>query len=137
MCLERGSLSVLDPPLETCFKIFETIAMRNEMCDYPKEIILVPANSHNLRWRYFHFHGIRVFPRRLSGGVRRKPWDNILMQTREWPVPVSLVTHGPGEALLYHLYRDVHGVLQRTEQIHTPVLGSCESVCCPSRPCTQ
>ncbi|MFZ0450685.1 MAG: radical SAM protein, partial [Desulfatiglandaceae bacterium] len=88
--------------------------MKKEMYRYPKEVILEVTNRCNLKCRYCHFHGIEALPGRPLGDMKRKTWENILMQIGEWPGPVTLMTHGAGEPLLYP---DLSDLLQKAKKI--------------------
>jgi len=114
MCLGRGFSCVPNQPLEMYSKIFETVLMKKEMYRYPKEVILEVTNRCNLKCRYCHFHGIEALPGRPLGDMKRKTWENILMQIGEWPGPVTLMTHGAGEPLLYP---DLSDLLQKAKKI--------------------
>lgn len=81
---------------------------------YPNEMILEVTNRCNLRCRYCHFHGTEAFRGRPLGDMTRKTWENILIQIGEWPGPLTLITHGAGEPLLY---LDLPILLQKAKKI--------------------
>jgi hypothetical protein len=92
--------------------------MSKETSNHPKEIALKATHSGN--------------PKGATGDTRRKPWESVAMQPQEWPVLVTLATHGPGEAP----YRVVPCTLLEAKKPRTPGFKASRSTFCLS-PCTQ
>lgn len=68
---------------------------------YPREVILEVTNHCNLRCRHCHFHGQGTLKRRPLGHMSPHLWRRLLDELATWPQPVTLLTHGAGEPLLY------------------------------------
>lgn len=81
---------------------------------FPEEIILEVTNRCNLRCRYCHFHGREAHPTRDQGDMDRKIWEKVLDELKSWSVPVTVMTHGAGEPLLY---RDLRVLLREAKKI--------------------
>jgi MoaA/NifB/PqqE/SkfB family radical SAM enzyme len=87
---------------------------------FPKEIVLEVTNACNLRCRYCHFHAPGVARKRRLGFMDRKVWGKVLDELRTWTAPVTLLTHGAGEPLLY---RDLSDLLRAAKEIPQVNLG--------------
>lgn len=72
-----------------------------EAGDFPQEIILEVTNRCNLRCVMCHFHGRGARRVRPIGDMPRAIWKRVLEDIRRAGLPVSLITHGAGEPLLY------------------------------------
>ncbi|MFO7801883.1 MAG: radical SAM protein [Desulfovermiculus sp.] len=80
---------------------------------FPSEIVLEVTNVCNLRCRFCHFHSEQAKRRRKIEHMDKDLWTKVLQELEEWPRPVSLLTHGAGEPLLYpHLLDLLHQAKQ-------------------------
>lgn len=68
---------------------------------FPKEVILEVTNLCNLRCRHCHFHGDTARRGRPLGHMDPSLWRIVLAEMAHWKTPVTLLTHGAGEPLLY------------------------------------
>jgi organic radical activating enzyme len=68
---------------------------------YPKQVVLEVTNLCNLKCLHCHFHGQGAPSRRTRGHMQSAVWEKVLDELAEWAQPVSLLTHGAGEPLLY------------------------------------
>lgn len=81
---------------------------------FPSEIVLEVTNVCNLRCRFCHFHSEQAKRKRRIEHMDSAVWTKVLQELKEWDRPVSLLTHGAGEPLLYpHLLE----LLQRAKQV--------------------
>ncbi len=96
--------------------------MVNQECkpQYPREIILEVTNFCNLRCRHCHFHGAGVHSKRRLGFMKREIWERVLDEISSWDIPVTLMTHGAGEPLLYP---DLLELLREAKKIPNINLG--------------
>lgn len=69
--------------------------------DWPEEVIVEVTNHCNLRCRHCHFHGQTAPRRRPLGHMDPSVWRRVLDDMARWRKPVTLLTHGAGEPLLY------------------------------------
>jgi pyruvate-formate lyase-activating enzyme len=74
---------------------------QNTAGNFPQEIILEVTNRCNLRCVMCHFHGRGVRRVRPIGDMPKAIWERVLDDIRRASLPVSLITHGAGEPLLY------------------------------------
>jgi len=73
---------------------------------FPKEIILEVTNHCNLRCRHCHFHARKELRRRELGHMDSSIWKKVLEELKGLNRPVTLMTHGAGEPLLYkHIFK--------------------------------
>ncbi len=75
--------------------------------EFPEEVILEVTNLCNLRCRHCHFHGDTAQRRRPLGSMDPSVWRSVLDDMAHWPRPVTLLTHGAGEPLLYPFLGDL------------------------------
>ncbi len=87
---------------------------------YPKEVILEVTNFCNIRCRYCHFHGVGVEKRRALGHMQSSIWRKVVQEIGEWGTPVTLLTHGAGEPLLY---KELEELLIFTKKFKNIYLG--------------
>lgn len=87
---------------------------------FPSEIVLEVTNVCNLRCRYCHFHSAQAKRRRKIEHMDKSLWTKVLKELGGWPHPVSLLTHGAGEPLLYPHLVDL---LQQAKQIPNLKVG--------------
>lgn len=87
---------------------------------YPSEIVLEVTNKCNFRCRHCHFHGSGAKRKRSLGFMKRKTWEKVLDELDFWSVPVTLMTHGAGEPLLY---LELYELLYRAKQIPNVSVG--------------
>jgi len=74
---------------------------RQQSLYYPNEIILEVTNHCNLNCRHCHFHGQEAVKKRPLGAMKKETWLRALEAIGTLPKPVTLLTHGAGEPLLY------------------------------------
>ena len=84
---------------------------------FPQEIILEVTNRCNLRCVMCHFHGQGVKKSRPIGDMPRAIWERVLDDIRRTGLPVSLVTHGAGEPLLYSELMELLGEARKIPNI--------------------
>lgn len=87
---------------------------------YPSEIILETTNSCNLRCCSCHFHGQGVLKKRSIGFMKTEVWKKVLDEIQYWPTPVTLMTHGAGEPLLYS---ELESLLVQAENMPSVDIG--------------
>ena len=73
----------------------------------PEEIILETTNFCNLRCRFCHIHGEDTKFQRPQGIMARGLWKKIISEAGSWQKPISIVSHGAGEPLLYPYLREL------------------------------
>lgn len=93
---------------------------QQQKCHYPTEIILELTNVCNLKCRYCHFHGGDGPKKRALAYMEERIWKKVLDEIALWTQPVTLVTHGAGEPLLYDR---LESVLRRTSEIPNAYAG--------------
>ncbi len=86
----------------------------------PSEIVLEVTNVCNLRCRFCHFHSKQAKRKRKIEHMDRTVWSKVLQELEGWSAPVSLLTHGAGEPLLYPHLLDL---LQQAKKISTLDVG--------------
>lgn len=83
----------------------------------PQEVILEVTNRCNLRCRYCHIHGAEAEFHRRQGSMAPALWRKIVEELASWGKPVTLVTHGAGEPLLYPHLKELLKTAKEVEHL--------------------
>jgi len=96
---------------------FRRLFQARETTFFPKEIILEVTNHCNLRCRHCHFHARTATDRRKKGFMERRIWEQVLDELKGIDHPVSLLTHGAGEPLLYKQLFELLGKIKENPML--------------------
>lgn len=87
---------------------------------YPSLVVLEVTNVCNLKCPFCHFHGTDAARGRPLGHMDPALWDRVLGELETWKRPVTVMTHGAGEPLLYPFLKPL---LERARAIPRLTLG--------------